>query len=539
MTERVQTIVIGQGIAGSAVAWTCHRAGQEVVIVDRVERVTASKVAAGLVTPVTGKRLVQSAEFDDDWRLALEFYRFVERETGLSLFHAQDMIRLFSDEAARTDFLTRSELSADTGVADWRGRLQTDGPMSVGITISPAGRLDVPAYLKATQAFFEARSCYRTAEIDFDGDVTWNSDGVLIDRLDLAATQLVLCQGAQTNPLFPSVPNNPVRGDILTVRIPNYRRTEVVHRGLWIAPNADGTQAVGATYDWKNLRNETSECGRAEILGRLSQLVGGPVSVEQHRAAVRPTMKDYQPVIGQHPDYDSLFILNGLGSKGTLRAPARAADLLGVMTGRQTPPEAVRCERLFRTSHPDRRIRPLTALAQDAVRAVVQPGDVVIDATVGNGFDTCFLAESVGPTGHVIGFDTQHCAIEATTNRLAAHQFCNVELRHESHEKIAAVAQATVSAVMFNLGFLPRSDHTIVTQPESSTAAIAAAVSALKPGGVMTVLSYRGHDGGEEEYRAVDRLLSTYAERFSLQELESTPPKATSPILFVLRKMVR
>jgi hypothetical protein len=100
----------------------------------------------------------------------------------------------------------------------------------------------------------------------------------------------------------------------------------------------------------------------------------------------------------------------------------------------------------------------------------------------------------------------------------------------------AVVEPGSVSAVMFNLGYLPRGDHAIITQSDSTVPAIAAAVKALRDGGVMTVLCYRGHAGGPEEYAAVERLLSGYAGTCHLRKIESTPKGSASPVLFVLIK---
>jgi ubiquinone/menaquinone biosynthesis C-methylase UbiE len=164
-------------------------------------------------------------------------------------------------------------------------------------------------------------------------------------------------------------------------------------------------------------------------------------------------------------------------------------------------------------------------------------GDIAIDATVGNGFDTCFLSRLIGETGQLIGFDVQQSALEATRQRVESTGLTNVKLLQQGHETLnQQVAENSVSAVMFNLGYLPRHDHKIITQPDTSTQAIKAAIKALKPDGVMTVLTYRGHVGGQEEFEAVLSLLLDSGQHYDLQRIDSTPAKATSPVLFVFRK---
>lgn len=540
MTTDVTDIIIGQGLAGSAVAWRLHWAGRRPLIIDRGEPATASRVSAGLMTPMTGKRLVQPDEFHDTFHQAVDFYRQVESETGEAFLDVREMARLFENAVARDQFLDRSGPAAQQGVANWDGTLLQNGRPRTGITMKPAARLAVLTYLEATQKFFAARQAYRQHAIDFEAEVEISPDSIRISSLGISAPSLVICQGAAPNHLFPCVPNNPSRGDILRLHIDGYICDRVVHRSIWIAPNKDGTQSVGATYDWDNLKCEPSEEGREQVLGKLSRVIhDGAKNVEHtlidHQAAVRPTMKDYQPVVGRHANYANVTILNGLGSKGSLRAPSLANDIVDLVTGRGTPDDAVNYARLVKRPPKSKRI-PLVTVAQEAVAPVIRSGDTVIDATVGNGFDTCFLANAVGETGSVIGYDVQDVAIEATNKRLAAQQLSNVDLRLQSHAEIATLAQVSVSVAMFNLGYLPRAEHFVTTKSTSTIIALEAVLSRLRPGGMISILCYRGHEGGPEESAAVMNWLERNAELLDTRFVESTPPKPTSPILVLATK---
>lgn len=149
-------------------------------------------------------------------------------------------------------------------------------------------------------------------------------------------------------------------------------------------------------------------------------------------------------------------------------------------------------------------VRP-TVLAHEHVAAVLRPGDLAIDATAGNGHDTVFLAEQVGNSGTVLAFDVQAEAIAAARARVeAAGLTGRVEFFHGSHTTIAGhVAPGSVAAVMFNLGYFPGGDHAVITRTGETLAALDSALVAIKPGGVLTVVCYPGHPGGEEESAAV------------------------------------
>ncbi len=537
MNRHVENLIVGQGLAGSAIAWTLHWSGQSLLLIDREQDNTASKVSAGLVTPMTGKRLVKSARFEEYWSVAVAFYRRVEHETDSSFFEETDMIRLFEDEVARSAFIRRSEAESLGGIEHWEGQVQTGGIIRHGIAMSPAARVNVNRYLEVTRSYFAACDSYQQMDVDFEKDFSVKDEEVQLASQRLSAQRLISCQGVETNTMFPSVPNNPSRGDILTVNIPEYERTEVLHRSVWIAPNSDGSQTVGSTYDWKNQTAEPTDAGRQEVLQKLNRIVAGTIAVSSHVASVRPTMKDYEPVIGQHSRWKNVFIFNGLGSKGTLRSPLLAKELLDAMEGGEPPRPSVNVSRLQPPPTAGNQRRSLTQQAQETVAATLQAGDTAIDATVGNGFDTCFLSHMVGETGRVVGFDVQQSALDSTRQRLASEGLSNVELLQQGHETLGQVLPASsVATVMFNLGYLPRHDHQIITQPETSVQAIKAALKTLKPGGVLTVLAYRGHDGGQDEFEAVERLLLDLGQHYDLSRVDSTPTKATSPVLYVLRK---
>lgn len=150
----------------------------------------------------------------------------------------------------------------------------------------------------------------------------------------------------------------------------------------------------------------------------------------------------------------------------------------------------------------------LTELAQQFVGQALKPGAMAIDATVGNGHDTLYLAQQVGKTGQVFGFDVQQSALDHTRQRLREHQLETVaHLFHVGHEQLLntlpTAVPGRIDAAMFNLGYLPGSNKRVVTQPRSTLAALNQTVMSLRPGGLLSVLAYRGHAGGKEEYRAI------------------------------------
>jgi len=170
----------------------------------------------------------------------------------------------------------------------------------------------------------------------------------------------------------------------------------------------------------------------------------------------------------------------------------------------------------------------------------VKPGETAIDATAGNGHDTCFLAGLVGSEGTVFAFDRQPVAIRQTQQRLAEGQLTNTTLRECDHSQLNAEIPerqyGTTAAVMFNLGYLPGGDKSVITQTKSTLIALKAALAIIRPGGVVTVLAYPGHVGGDEETLAVEALFSSLDEVSFEVDVEAVDGVPAAPKLFVARR---
>lgn len=156
-----------------------------------------------------------------------------------------------------------------------------------------------------------------------------------------------------------------------------------------------------------------------------------------------------------------------------------------------------------------------TELAWSLLRPVIKAGDLVIDATAGNGHDTVFLAECVGQTGRVIAFDVQEEAIRSAAQRVEAADFSGrVEFLLKSHSRMMEHASPeSVTAVMFNLGYLPGEDHEMTTTSEETLTALDSAAHLLKPGGALSVICYPGHPAGALEAEAVEDWMSRRTEK--------------------------
>lgn len=357
--KEVDVAIVGCGLAGAAVAWQSHRRGLRVAIIDRCASSTSSRVAAGLVTPVTGSRGAMSWEWSWFYNALSEFYPWVERRVGCRFWFPAPTIKIFLSEEERHRYCDRwfndSHHPTDTSFGMPWARAE-DLPQSIGLStpwggceLSPAARLSTIDYLNATRSYFEARDEFREIDLLCDRDIQAREKDSIIEPLEIQAKNLVFCQGveARKNPWFSVLPLHPARGDILTIstELPLFD-ARVIHHEAWIVPLGPQLFRIGATYDRFTLddivdsRPSVSQA-RNELLQRWKSVLGYATKptdafhyeVVEHQAAVRPASYDRKPLIGRHPIFANVYCLNGLGSKGSLMAPRLAMHLLDAMDG--------------------------------------------------------------------------------------------------------------------------------------------------------------------------------------------------------------
>lgn len=174
------------------------------------------------------------------------------------------------------------------------------------------------------------------------------------------------------------------------------------------------------------------------------------------------------------------------------------------------------------------------------LKEVVQPGNHVVDATMGNGNDTQLLADLVGKTGKVYAFDVQEQAVQTTKQRLSEQQLAErVQCIHDGHQHLRDYLgkDELIHAAIFNLGYLPKSDKQIITLPETTKQALHTLRTHLAPRGRIIIVAYYGHAGGVEELQKITQYCESLPqEEFNVLNYQFINQKNQPPILFCIEK---
>jgi glycine/D-amino acid oxidase-like deaminating enzyme len=323
---KLDYLIVGQGLAGSLLAWQLMARGQRVLVIDNDHAHASSTVAAGLINPVTGKRLVKSAGVDACLPVARAYYRALESLLGETLLVEKPMLRLFHRLQERERWRQRQQ---EPGYKAYLGEVveaaQLPPPIYAG---HGAGRQLQTAYLRTTPLLHGLRDwlreqhSYLQAELDY-AELQLQAQGVT--WRDYTARRVIFCEGYQGmhNPWFGRLPFQPAKGEFLTVSSSMALPDLIINSGRWIMPRGDGRYRVGASYDHQPLDELITTASRQMLLAALPAFLHpAPVfTVLGQQAGVRPTTSDRQPFIGIHPQQPQLAIFNGFGSKGSLLIP--------------------------------------------------------------------------------------------------------------------------------------------------------------------------------------------------------------------------
>jgi len=493
-TEENPALIVGGGIAGCLLAWKLRQRDFAVTLVDDGRPGRASAAAAGLLNPLTGKRLAPLERGQTLIPCALNAYEGLGRLLGQPVLHPMTIQRDLISEEERALAALRCA-KTPLGEPLRLELIETEGSFG-RLRIHGGGWVDFSA-LDQLPSLCGVERIHET--FDFDN---WTPSSPLRWQ-DRAWRAVVFCQGYAPEGPAAGWPWNAAAGDILTVRLPGWDDTQIRQRGIFTIPLGGDLFRVGSTYRRENLSPQPMEHGVLELLETLQTWTGIQGEVIEKSAGIRPVLLNRRPLIGPLPDWPGCFVLNGLGSKGGWWAPWAAEHLAAVIAGESdpdpelTPPRAVS----------NRRPR-LTSQAQAGVEPFCFEGAVVVDGTAGRGHDTAFLAAKVGSHGHVAAFDRQLEALHSTRQRLEDQSLLvRVRLHHGGHEKFCDFLptdwRGRISVVMLNLGYLPGREMGLTTECESTLEFLNDIPTWMAPQAAISVLAYRGHPGGSEEHAAV------------------------------------
>ena len=319
-------LIIGQGLCGTFLSYYLLKAGKNVLVIDESKLFTASKVASGVINPVTGRRIVRT------WRIEelLPFAKTAYSEIGeviqaniikdcsvLDFHPTAQMKEAFEKRLPEErEFLHQHSLN-------WSEYFNYHFGVS---EIRPCFLIDLNTLMASWRKKLIADDSILNERFDIDSCVISNDN---ISYKGITAKKIIFCDGADgaSNPYFKNLPYSSNKGEAIIASIPGLSKNHIYKQGLSIVPWKDDLFWIGSTYEWNFTNAAPTPAFKEKVTSELNYWLKIPYKIVDHLASIRPANMERRPFVGLHPKFTSVGILNGMGTKGCSIAPFFAKQL--------------------------------------------------------------------------------------------------------------------------------------------------------------------------------------------------------------------
>jgi glycine/D-amino acid oxidase-like deaminating enzyme len=301
---------------------------QKVLVIDDGSKKAASKIASGVINPVTGRRIVKTWQIDTVMPAAVRMYEALEKKLGTSIvkqcniinFHASEqMQKAFEDRIAENPTYLSTQPLPNTIAAAF------EAPFGHTV-IDPCWLVNLENLLHYWRQNLIEKKAFVEDVFDFK-KLESKADHIVYDKY--TANKIIFCEGAkgQENPYFKQLPFAPNKGEALLVKINDLDNRYIYKKAVSIVPWKNAVFWVGSNYEWDNYNDDPSPSFKEKTITALNEWLTIPYEVIDHIAGIRPANTQRRPFIGMHPVFKNIGIFNGMGTKGCSLAPYFAEQM--------------------------------------------------------------------------------------------------------------------------------------------------------------------------------------------------------------------
>jgi glycine oxidase len=324
----VDYLIVGFGLASLAFVDTLIEENKTFIVFEDASQ-TSSNVAGGVYNPVILKRFTPVWQAKEQLEIAIPFYEKLEKKFANHYDYKSDIYRIFKSIEEQNNWFAAADKPRLTSYLDtsiindsFKGVRSSFGFGKVKHT----GRLDTKLLLSDYKKHLVAHSLIRYETFDYS-DLQLSNETTTYQ--DITCDKILFCEGygMTTNPYFQYLPMTGTKGEILTIHAPELSIDFQIKSSVFVLPLGNSYFKVGATFNWDDKSLDATVEGREELIEKLETVIDVPYTVFSQTAGIRPTVKDRRPLVGIHPNYKQLCILNGLGTRGVMVAPKMAQEL--------------------------------------------------------------------------------------------------------------------------------------------------------------------------------------------------------------------
>jgi glycine oxidase len=324
----IDYLIIGSGLAGIAFAELALQNNKTIKVYENHSQ-NSSTIAGGLYNPVILKRFSEVWKSQEQIDIVNHFYARLEAKLSVALDFKIPIYRRLYSVAEQNDWFVASDkpnlapfLSTTINYNHYNG---IDSPFGFGEVLQ-SGYVDTAMLLRNYQHYLLEKELLVFETFDY-GQLQVESSQIVYQGQIFKHVIFAEGFGLHSNPYFSRLPLDGTKGELLIIKAPDLGVDVIVQSSVFIIPLGNHLFKVGSTYNWEDKTAIPTEEGKKELVDKLRELIYCDFEVMEHLAGIRPTVKDRKPMIGTHPKYASLHVLNGMGTRGVMLAPAMAKEL--------------------------------------------------------------------------------------------------------------------------------------------------------------------------------------------------------------------
>jgi glycine oxidase len=344
----VDYIIVGSGLAGIAFAETLQQNGTIFVVFDNHSQ-NSTRIAGGLYNPVILKRFSQVWDANRQLALAADFYNKMESKLSVQIDFKVPIYRKFFSVEEQNNWFAASDkpnLSPflSTNIV-YKKYSAIDAPFGYGEVLH-TGYVDTAVLLSNYHTYLKNQKLLLEDAFDYEQLQVFED---YVEYQNFKAKHIVFSEGfgMHANPFFNYLPLDGTKGELFVIRAVDLDLDVIVNTSVFILPMGNNLFKVGATYNWEDKTCTPTEAGKQELIDRLKEILTCDFEIIEHFAGVRPTVKDRKPLLGTHQLHKNLHILNGLGTRGVMLAPAMALDLYNYIENNKPLDKTIDIKRYF------------------------------------------------------------------------------------------------------------------------------------------------------------------------------------------------
>ncbi|RNL84086.1 FAD-binding oxidoreductase [Sinomicrobium pectinilyticum] len=345
-------IIVGLGLAGISFCEQLRDHNKDFVVFDGGSQ-QSSAVAGGVYNPVVLKRFTAAWRSEEQLGVAMPLYRKLEKRLSRKLVYPMPVYRKFAsveeqnlwfeaaDKPALSPFLSPRIIYNDNP--------RIHAPHGFG-EVWHTGRIGVKELQEEYAADLLMRHRLQKETLDYNA-LEFTKNGVRYK--EIMAKHIVFAEGfgMMSNPFFNYLPLRGAKGELLTIKAPGLHTDVILKSSVFLIPLGGDLYKVGATYNWQDKTNVTTSRAKEELSAKLKAVLDCEYEITGQEAGIRPTVTDRRPMTGRHPRYENVYILNGLGTRGTLTGPYVAGQLYRFIEEGMSLDREIDIER-FRAKYP-------------------------------------------------------------------------------------------------------------------------------------------------------------------------------------------